>query len=139
MKTGSKILKVIAFIIGTLSFAYGFLLGVLGSGPDGPQSSILIRIAGIYVLTLGASYIYSNKNKLHTMRKYYFFMLFELTPLIVLIGAMAYTVVSEGMASFIEFGALQFICLGIMSLVSPASLLFAKNTNLLTKSLEQTA
>jgi hypothetical protein len=80
MKTASRVLKVIAFIIGTLSFAYGFILGVLGAGPDGPHSSILIRIAGIYALTLGASYIYSNKNKLHTMRKYYFFILFELTP-----------------------------------------------------------
>jgi uncharacterized BrkB/YihY/UPF0761 family membrane protein len=98
----------------------------------------MMRVAGTYVLTIGASYIYSNKNKLHTIRKYFFFILFELTPLIVLIGAMAYTVASEGMASFIELRALQFICLGIMSLVSPASLLCAKKIKL-SNPVEQTA
>jgi len=40
MKIGSKILKICAFLLGALCLAYGFMLGIVGAGPDGPHDSV---------------------------------------------------------------------------------------------------
>ncbi len=61
MKIGSKMLKICAFLLGALWLACGFMLGIVGAGPDGPHDSMYIRIFGFYLLALGATYIYSNE------------------------------------------------------------------------------
>ena len=131
---GSKILRVCIFLLGALCFAYGFMLGILGADAEGPHNSIYIRILGIYVLILGASYIFSNESKMKTRKKYLIHMFFEFTPLIVLLVATIYSISSEGFKSFVNTGGhLTVTVLAFMSLISPLSLVAAnkeKSSNL---------
>ncbi len=125
MKLASKILRVLTFLLGALCLAYGFMLGIVGAGPDGPHNSIYYRILGLYVLVLGASYIYSNENKMKNSKRYRIYLIFEFTPVIVLLAATIYSLNTEGLISFIHTDGHYIVAiLTILALISPLSLVF---------------
>jgi hypothetical protein len=128
MITLSKILKVIAKILGGLLVAYGFVIGVLGTGPDGPHESFLIRIVGAYITLLGLVYIYPNSKISGNRKKTIAYLLFTASPVLMVGVATIYTISREGLQSFIiQDGHLVAPVLIAVSLIAPISLIIANS------------
>ena len=72
----SSILKTFAKIIGCFCIAYGFIIGVIGAGPDGLHKSPTFRIVGLYIIVLGVMYFYPNSKLAGNRKKVVGYLIF---------------------------------------------------------------
>ena len=62
MKVFSLLLKIPACVVGLFCIIYGFIVGFIGTGPDGPHHSIYLNLIGILIFFLGILYVWPTKN-----------------------------------------------------------------------------
>ena len=120
----SKTLKVLAQIVGVLCIVYGFFIGILGLGPDGPHSSLLIHLLGIYVLTLGISYFLPNRILAFSTTRKRIYYVTTASPTIIMLILATYTAATEGIDAFyIQDICIQVPAYFLLSSFAPLSLM----------------
>ena len=119
----SKVLKLLAKILGAFLISYGFFVGLIGIGPDG-EVSFQFRIIGLAILALGFLYYIPNETieKSNLMRCFYLSL--TILPGVILVISSMYTISISGFDSFFISGGLSIAIVMLpLSFIAPASLL----------------
>jgi hypothetical protein len=121
----SKILKVISFLIGIPFCLFGFLVGIIGIGPDG-FVEFGARLVGIIILLIGIVDCSPNRKLL----KFYKRVLFlTLSPIAFIYGSGISGVIANPDLELVMSEVFFFIVIvAIMFLPAPLSLLFYKKS-----------
>ena len=120
----SKILKILAKIVGVLFISYGFIIGILGVCAEGPVNSIIWRFIGLIVLLEGILYFIANQKLCEKPMYIYMFIMATISPTIALIVMSLINLYQEGLLSFLRFALPMISILVPVSLLAPLSLIF---------------
>ena len=139
MEIFSKALRLSSFLLGTLCLTYGFIVGIVGFGPEGQHSSIFLRFIGVYVLLMGILYIIPSEIKMRNEATYRLILFIEFSPSFALLVAAILSITSKGLTYFMNSGGFSTsVVLGTVSLISPTLLLITIKRKPSNNSLEQT-
>jgi len=121
----SKVLKVISIIFGIIFCLIGFLIGIVGIGPDG-FVEIGARLAGVIILVIGIVDCLPNQKLLGYYKPLLFF---TLLPYILIVGS-ALMGISVNLDKIPLFPNVILFCLfiSVILLPGPLSLLLYKNS-----------
>jgi hypothetical protein len=123
MKIAAVLLKIAAAIAGACMVFWGYFIGIIGLGPDGPVPD-LVRGAGIAVFVAGLSYWVPNGLLIRSRMAMLVFLAICTGPYVMLITVVIGDLTRYGVSSAIGFdGIARFIALSAAFSLAPASLL----------------
>ena len=119
----STVLKVLAIIVGVLCVAWGGLLGIVGTQPDGHSVPVLGRLFGFFILLQGILYFLPNAKIKKNRRLITSYLIATILPAVLLLNLTLYEIIADGWVKFV-YGALKTVgILLLLSLLAPLSLI----------------
>jgi hypothetical protein len=123
MKITGILLKSAAAIAGAFMAFWGYFIGIIGLGPDGPVPD-LVRSAGIAVFVAGLSYWIPNGLLIRSRMAMFVFLAICAGPYVMLITIVVGDLTRYGVGSALGLaGIARFVALSAVFSLAPASLM----------------
>jgi hypothetical protein len=124
MKITGILLKIAAAIAGACMAFWGYFIGIIGLGPDGPVPD-LVRAAGIAVFFAGVAYWIPNGLLIRSRVATFAFLAICAGPYVMLVAVVSGDLARYGVSSAIGLaGIARFLALSAVFSLAPVSLMF---------------
>jgi hypothetical protein len=122
MKIAGILLKIAAAIAGAFMAFWGYFIGIIGIGPDGPVPDV-VRSGGIAVFVAGLSYWIPNGLLIRSRIAMFVFLAICAGPYVMLITVVMGDLTRHGVSSTLGLvGIARFVALSAVLSLAPASL-----------------